>query len=57
MRSMLYKLRTSLHGLAILDSGCSRAMQGTKWAASFEAELEKMNVKPQALAVPLSARL
>lgn len=57
MRSMLYKLRTSLHGLAILDSGCSRTMQGTKWAASFEAELEKMNVKPQALAVPLSARL
>ena len=34
-------------GLAILDSGCTRTMHGTKWAEKFEQELMKIPLCPR----------
>ena len=34
-------------GLAILDSGCTRTMHGTKWAKKFEQELMKIPLCPR----------
>ena len=34
-------------GLAILDSGCTRTMHGSRWAARFEEKLKEIGLKPK----------